>query len=164
MTIELRPFTEAEYHRFFRGYEADPMVEPLPYVYHEESVSRSYHYNYHVRQNYLHLGILDDEHIPLGCFQLKRIDRENGRCEFGIILQKPTLQDRGIGTLAIRQGMEIAKNRYEIKTMLGDTSSENGRMIHLFEKLGFRLTERVPGAYRLVNGQPGDRLVYKINL
>ncbi|MCR4877318.1 MAG: GNAT family N-acetyltransferase [Clostridiales bacterium] len=163
MTIELRPFTEPEYHEFFRNYVPDPVMEPGPYKYNREVISRSFHYNYHVRENYAHYGIFA-ENRPAGCFQLKRIDSTRKYCEFGIILQNEAWMNRGIGTQAIRLGLEIAGKRFGIQTVMGDTSSLNHRMIRVFEKLGFSLVETVPDAFRMVNGQPGDRLVYEIDL
>ena len=164
MHILLRPFTEPEYHQFFQGYEADPLMEPMPFVYNHESVSRSYHYNYHLRQNYAHFGIFLSDGTPVGCFQLKRINSETRSCEFGIILQSAEVKGRGIGTEAVRQGMMIARTEYGIETLLGDTSSSNIPMRRVFEKLGFHLVERVEHAFRLVNGCEDDRLVYRISL
>ena len=79
-------------------------------------------------------------------------------------MQNESWMNRGIGTQAIRLGLEIAGKRFGIRTVMGDTSSLNHRMIRVFEKLGFRLVETVPDAFRMVNGQPGDRLVYEIDL
>ena len=74
--IQLRTFTEEEYHRFFRRYQPDPMMDSSPFRYNREQISRSYLYNHGgYRENYVHLGIfLDDE--PVGSFQLKRMDQE----------------------------------------------------------------------------------------
>ena len=59
--IELRTFTEAEYHAFFRRYQSDPMMDPVPFRYSREQVSRSYLYNHGgYRENYVHLGIFRD--------------------------------------------------------------------------------------------------------
>ena len=163
MTILLRPFTEPEYHQFFRNYVPDPVMEPGPHKYNQEAISRSYHYNYHVRENYAHYGIFAEKQ-PAGCFQLKRIDRNRKYCEFGIILQNESWMNRGIGTEAIRQGMGLARNQFGIETLMGDTSSRNTRMVRVFKKLGFELVETVPDAFLLVNGQPGDRLVFEADL
>ena len=164
MKIELRPYTEKEYQQFFQGYVADPLMEPMPFVYNRESVSRSYQYNYFHRDHYAHFGIFNEQQEPLGCFQLKRMDEEKRRCEFGIILQNDKVKDQGIGTLAILQGMEIARTRYNMTRIMGDTSSRNLRMKHIFEKLGFRLIETVPNAFLLDYNLPGDRLIYEKDL
>ena len=51
-----------------------------------------------------------------------------------------------------------------MKTLIGDTMGRNKRMIRVFEKLGFQLTERIPASFELPDGQKEDRLVYKIIL
>ena len=96
--------------------------------------------------------------------QLKRMNREKGVCEFGIILQNDSCKNRGIGTEAIRLGMEAARDLYGMKTLIGDTMGRNKRMIRVFEKLGFQLTEKIPASFELPDGQKEDRLVYRINL
>ena len=158
--IELRAFTEAEYHLFFRHYISDPLMDPSPFRYDREQVSRSYAYNHSgYRTDYVHFGIfLDGE--PVGSFQLKRMDSLRKSCEFGIILQHDGVKNRGIGTEAIRLGMAIAREQYGITTIIGDTMGRNRRMIHVFEKLGFRLTETVPRAFEFSDGHREDRLVF----
>lgn len=163
MVIQLRPLTEPEYHCFFQKYVSDPIMEPFPFVYNREAVERSYVYNYQVRKQYAHYGIFEGEE-PVGCLQLKRMDEKNKSCEFGIILRDDSCKNRGIGTQAIRMGMNLARTCYGMKTILGDTASRNKRMIRVFEKLGFTLIETVPGAFRLTDGRPDDRLVYRKDL
>ena len=162
--VELRTFTEKEYHRFFRGYESDPLMDPVSFVYNKEQISRSYAYNHGgYRENYAHFGIfLDGE--PVGSFQLKRMDPERKTCEFGIILQNNAVKNRGIGTEAIRLGLEAARDRFGMNTVIGDTMGRNKRMIHVFEKLGFTLVETVPGSFELPGGVREDRLVFQKNL
>ena len=162
--VELRTFTEKEYHAFFRHYRSDPMMDPLPFRYNREQISRSYAYNHDgYRNNYVHLGIFLDGK-PVGSFQLKRIDTEKKTCEFGIILQNDSLKNRGIGTEAIRLGIRTAYRDYGIRTVIGDTMGRNKRMIRVFEKLGFTLSEVVPGAFQLPDGVVEDRLVYEKHL
>ena len=164
MTITLRPFTEPEYHLFFQKYESDPLMEPVPYIYNQEAVSRSYEYNYKIREHYAHYGIFLDSIIPVGCFQLKRMDMNLRHCEMGIILQKEEYKNQGIGTNAVFQGMLIARNDFSMKKMYGDTASRNYRMRRVFEKLGFDLIETVPNAFLLIDGRPDDRLIYERDL
>lgn len=163
MPVILRPFTEPEYHLFFQHYEADPLMEPLPYKYNRENVSRSFEYNYRIRTNYAHFGIFLDEK-PVGCFQLKRIDKITKQCEFGIILQNDNYKNHGIGTEAIQQGMIIAKKDFLMKKILGDTSSKNLRMVRVFEKLSFQLIETVHDAFIYEDGRKADRLIYQRDL
>ena len=143
---------------------SDPLMDPSPFHYNREQVSRSYLYNHGgFRSDYVHMGIFYDK-IPVGSFQLKRMDPEKRSCEFGIILQNDSCKNRGIGTEAIRLGMEAARDLYGMKTLIGDTMGRNKRMIRVFEKLGFQLTEKIPASFELPDGQKEDRLVYRINL
>ncbi len=163
-SIELRTFTEQEYHDFFREYISDSFMNSSPFVYNREQISRSYAYNHGgYRTDYEHFGIFM-EGRPVGSFQLKRINRNEKKCEFGIILQNDSVKDMGIGSEAIRQSMRIARDKYGMETLEGETMSSNTRMIRVFEKLGFSLTETVPSAYRLPDGSIEDRLVYQISL
>lgn len=145
---------------FFRQYRADPMMDPSPFRYSREQVSRSYAYNHGgYRDNYVHLGIFL-KNDPVGSFQLKRMDPEKKQCEFGIILRDDSVKNRGIGTEAIRMGIRLARDRYGIKTVIGDTMGRNRRMMHVFEKLGFTLSEIVPDAFELPDGSREDRYIY----
>ena len=159
--IELRTFTEPEYHAFFRCYQSDPLMDPVPFHYNREQISRSYAYNHGgYRPDYVHLGIFM-EGKPVGSFQLKRMDRIQKSCEFGVILQHDGVKNRGIGTEAIREGIRIAQEEYGMRTIIGDTMGRNKRMIRVFEKLGFTLCEHIPGAFELPDGQREDRLIYR---
>ena len=145
--ITLSPFTEEQYHRFFREYVQDPAMSYVPFRYNREQISNSYRYNYGgFQKGYAHYGIFLNE-IPVGSFQLKRIDPERKTCEFGIILQNDSVKNRGIGSAAIMEGMRIAREIYGMKTIFGDTMGRNHRMIHVFEKLGFRLVEKIPDSF-----------------
>jgi len=162
--LEVRTFTEEEYHDFFRHYIPDPVTDSSPFKYNREQISRSYLYNHGgYRQDYVHFGVFLNQK-PVGSLQLKRMNQQNHTCEFGIILQNDEIKDRGIGTASIRRLMELAREQYGINIMIGDTMGRNKRMIHVFEKLGFELVETVPNAFELSDGKREDRLVYQKNL
>ena len=158
--LVVRTFKEEEYHTFFKGYIPDPMMDASPFSYSYEQISRSYRYNHcGFRPDYVHYGAFLDQ-APVGSLQLKRMDRENHSCEFGIILQNDSVKNRGIGTAAIQKLMQIARERHGMEMMIGDTMQRNKRMIHVFEKLGFELVETVPDAFECSDGEKDDRLVY----
>lgn len=159
--ITLRHFTEEEYHAFFRGYEPDPVIDPVPFVYDEQQISKSYQYNHdRSRENYCHYGIFLDQR-PVGSFQLKRIDMGKERCEFGIILQNEAVRNKGIGTAAIRLGIAEARNRFGIGIIAGDTLGRNKRMQRVFDKLGFQLKETRFSSVRFPDGTIDDCLIYE---
>ena len=162
--ISLSPFSEEQYHAFFREYVPDPLMTSTPFIYNYEQISRSFQYNYGgFQKGYAHFGIFLDQ-IPVGSFQLKRMDFDKGTAEFGIILQNDRYKNKGIGTQAIIAGMEIARSDYGIHTIYGETMSRNYRMKRVFEKLGFKLVETVPNAYQLPDGCFEDRLVWVKNM
>ena len=162
--LELRAFEEEEYHAFFKHYVPDPMMDPSPFIYNREQISRSYLYNHGgYRPDYVHYGAFIGQKA-VGSLQLKRIDLEKHSCEFGIILQNDEVKDQGIGTAAILELMLLARDQYGINLMIGDTMKRNKRMIRVFEKLGFELVETVPEAFALPDGQKEDRLVYHKHL
>ena len=164
MKITLSPFTEEGYHLFFRGYVPDPLMSSAPFRYSREQISNSYRYNYGgFQKGYAHFGIFLDD-VPVGSFQLKRMDPEKQTCEFGIILQSDRYKNQGIGTEAVRIGMEIARDRFGMRIIYGDTMGRNFRMRRVFEKLGFVLVETVADAFELPDGGHEDRLVYRIDL
>ena len=163
-TVSLAPFTEEEYHQFFRGYIQDPLMSSSVFRYNREQIANSYRYNYGgFQKGYAHYGIFLNN-VPVGSFQLKRIDPEKRSCEFGIILQCDRYKNRGIGTEAIRIGMQIAREKFQIKTIYGDTMARNIRMQRVFEKLGFILTETIHNAFELPEGGYEDCLVWKKQL
>ena len=162
--ITLSPFSEEDYHRFFRGYISDPLMTSVPFRYNYEQISNSYRYNYGgYQKGYAHYGIFLDD-IPVGSFQLKRMDPEKQTCEFGIILQNDHYKNRGIGTEALRIGLDIARNQFHIRMVYGDTAGRNIRMQRVFQKLGFKLCETIPDAFEMADGSRDVRLVWKKEL
>lgn len=162
--IVLLPFSYEEYHDFFSCYVPDPRIDPQPFRYNREQIDRSYRYNYGgFQENYVHLGVFRDRD-PVGALQLKRMNRETGTCEFGIILRDENVRNQGIGTRAVELAMQKARDEFHMRTMIGDTIGRNHRMIRVFEKLGFSLIETVPGAVELPDGSREDRLVFRKEL
>ena len=136
------------------------MMDPYPFIYNREQISRSYAYNHcGYRPDYRHFGVFLN-HEPVGSVQLKRMDPVRKQCEFGIILRDDSVKNRGIGTEAIRRVMDIARDQYQMTAIIGDTMGRNKRMMHVFDKLGFTLVETVRGAFEMPDGSAEDRYVY----
>ena len=162
--IKVSPFTEEQYHAFFRGYITDPLMSDIPFHYNREQVSNSFRYNYGgFQKGYAHYGIFLDD-LPIGSFQLKRINPETRTCEFGIILQSDRYKNHGYGTKAIRIGLEIARKDFHVHIVYGDTMGRNLRMQRVFEKLGFILCETVPDAYQISDSQYESRQIWMKHL
>lgn len=143
MNVELKPFSREEYHAFYQNYEADPMMDPLPYRYQYTHVDRSFDYDQTRREWYPTFGIFADGKA-VGILSLKRIDREKKRCEIGLVLMNDSVKNKGYGTQAMRLGMKLAVEQYGVNAVWADTMGCNTRMQHILEKLSFRLVERVP--------------------
>lgn len=162
--LVLRIFDEEEYHAFFRQYVPDPLMDPSPFEYNREQISRSYLYNHGgYRPDYAHYGAFIGQKA-VGSLQLKKIDQQKHTCEFGIILQNDEVKNQGIGTAAIRELIIIARDQYGIKTIIGNTMRRNKRMIRVFEKLGFELIETIAEGFDLPDGKKEDKLVYHKHL
>lgn len=156
--VTLRPFTREEYHAFYEAYEPDPIMDPNPYRYSYEHVDRSYDYDLSRRDVYPVFGIFTAGGEPVGTLSLKRVDRERGQCEIGIVMRDERCKNRGFGTQALRQGIAYAADTLGLRRICGDTMGSNLRMQHLFAKLGFRLVSRVAHVYDM-----GDRWEDKLD-
>lgn len=163
MSIELRPFTREEYHDFYRCYQPDPLMDPNPYHYSHEHVDRCFDYDLSRKDWYPVFGIFDDVGCPVGTLALKRIDTLYKRCELGVMLANDSVKNRGYGTAAIKQAIDMAQNVYGLEHILADTMGQNLRMQHVLEKLGFRFVERTEHVYDM-KGHWEDRLDYVLDL
>ena len=162
-TVMLRPFTRAEYHDFYEEYESDPLMDPRPYRYSWEQTERRFDAELARVAWYPSFGIFLPDGYPAGCLSLKRIDRENGCCEIGIILQHDGLKGQGIGTQAMREGIRLAREQYGVRRIMADTAGCNLRMQHVLEKLGFRLSERIAYGFDFIDHWE-DKLRYVLEV
>lgn len=161
--IILRPFTRAEYHDFFEGYENDPAMDPRAYRYNPEKTDLAFDKMQARADWYPEFGIFLPDGYPAGCLSLKRIDRENACCELGIIMQHDGLKNQGLGTQAIRAGIQLAYEQYGVHRIIADTAGGNMRMQHILEKLGFKLIERTPYGCDMMDHWE-DRLRYMLEV
>lgn len=160
MSVILRPFTREEYHDFFRRYVPDPIMDPRPYRYQWEHVERCYDYDLSRKDWYPNFGIFDSDGMSVGILSLKRIDNVYHRCEIGLMMVDDTCKGKGYGTDALRQAIRLAQERYDVRTILADTTGSNHRMQHLLDKLGFQLVERSEAAFDF-GAHREDRLHYE---
>ena len=157
--VVLRPFTREEYHDFYQRYEPDPLMDPNPYRYRCEYVDRCFDFEQTRMDWYPVFGIFDHTDQPVGSLAWKRIDTLYKRCELGIVMADDSCKNRGFGTEAIRQAIEMARERYGLEQMLADTTGSNLRMQHVLEKLGFTLVSRTAAFYDMKDRWE-DRLDY----
>lgn len=150
-SVTLRPFTREEYHVFYQDYVADPIMDPNVYHYSREYVDRCYDYNLSRQSWYPIFGIFTEDGECVGTLSLKRIDPQEKRCEIGIMLRDDTCKNRGYGTQALRQAIQIARDVYHVEHIYADTMGSNTRMQHIFDKLGFRFIGRTHDVYNMGN-------------
>jgi RimJ/RimL family protein N-acetyltransferase len=79
----------------------------------------------------------------VGEVSLFDIDRTNKRAEFGICIFDPDYWGKGYGTEAGRLFLRDASQRFGLKLFYLFTAQANKRGIGSFEKIGFKITERL---------------------
>lgn len=106
----------------------------------------------------------DGVHVGWVCeyYDLDYIENKENVVAIGIDLPEPECREKGVGTAAIRQYIQLLKERGHKKIFM-QTWSGNHRMIHVIEKLGFTEYYRAK-ELREVNGKLYDALTFVINL
>lgn len=79
----------------------------------------------------------------IGEVSLTDIDRLKRKAEFSIVLFDPAYWGRGYGSEAARLVLVEAAKRFDLELFYLFTAADNKRAIRAFEKLGFRITERL---------------------
>lgn len=79
----------------------------------------------------------------IGEVSLTDIDRLKRRAEFSIVLFDPAYWGRGYGSEAAKLFLAEAAKRLDLELFYLFTAADNKRAIRAFEKLGFRITERL---------------------
>ena len=85
------------------------------------------------------------------------------RGELGIAL-KEKFFNLGLGSILVKEALHIARNAGFEQVELG-VFADNPRAIHVYEKLGFKRTGVIPGAYKLKNNVYCEeiQMIYHIN-
>ena len=131
----LMEYTRDRCHEIFRSYIPDPMMTYDPYEYDNKKTDR--YFDTKVQEtNRLYFAIVVDGNT-VGEIQLKRIDFEQGHGTLSIVIVNDKYKNKGYGSEAIRQLIEIAKERLGIKTIYADAIHRNIRSQHVLEKIGF---------------------------
>lgn len=79
----------------------------------------------------------------IGQVSLFDIDKVKRQAEFGVVLFAPPYWGQGYGTEAARLFLTDACRRFDLELVYLSTAQDNKRAIRSFEKLGFRITERL---------------------
>lgn len=135
--IYLKTFSREEYHRYWKDYVADPVMDPNNYVYDKEKVDKKYEEITEKESWYPRAGIFLYDDTPIGETSFKRIDYKKSRCELGIALVNDNYKSLGYGTEAVELAIDYIFNTLKLKYIYADTMGSNIRMQKIFERLGF---------------------------
>lgn len=147
--VTLSPMTRSMCHRYFQGFEPDPVLYMdmslfQPFTYDAAWVDA--HYDRQLAKKRLLYAIMLDEEI-VGGVSLKDIDEQERTCTLSIHLKNDSVKGRGIGTAAERLALAYAFDKLGMRLVNADTVIKNTRSQHVLEKVGFRFL-REEGIFR----------------
>lgn len=158
--IEIRRFTNYEYHTFWRNYIPDGLVDNKYYIYNKEKVDISFKKNEKNRERNKVVGIFNTEGFPIGIISFKKMDYIKQQCEIELMMVNNKYKDRGFGSAAFRLCVEHIFNELQFKNIFIHIMSENRVMQYIALKNNFCLVSTDKDYYNL-NGKKQDRLSYK---
>jgi len=159
--ICLRTFTREEYHKFWKAYIADPVMDPNFYVYDKNNVDERYDCITEKESWYPRVGIFLSNGTPIGELSFKRINHKKSQCEFGIAFANDEYKALGYGTEAIEMAIDYVFNTLKLKYIYADTMGSNLRMQRIFDKFGFEFFNREEHCYDM-HDRWEDKLDYKL--
>ncbi|QAT39692.1 GNAT family N-acetyltransferase [Clostridium sp. JN-9] len=140
--IYLRTFKREEYHRYWKSYVPDTIMDPDTYVYDREKVDKNYDSITEKELWYPRVGIFLPEGTPIGILSFKRINYEKSQCELGIALANDNYKGFGYGTEAIELAINYVFNTLKLKKIYADTMGSNLKMRRIFDKFGFEFINK----------------------
>jgi len=140
--IYLRTFTKEEYHKYWRSYVADPIMDPDIYVYNAESIDKRYDAITEKESWYPTVGIFLSDETPIGAVSFKRINYEKSRCELGIVIGNDNYKGLGYGTKAVELAIYYVFNTLKLKHIYADTMGSNVKMQRIFNKFRFEFINK----------------------
>ncbi len=157
--ISLRTCTREEYHRIWKAYVADPIMDPDFYFYDEKTVDKMYDSIVKKEAWYPRVGIFLSQVTTIGEVSFKRIDYEKSRCELGIALVNDNYKGLGYGTEAVKLAIDYAFNTLKLKYIFTDTMGSNIAMQKIFNKFGFEFINKAEHFYDM-HDRWEDKLEY----
>lgn len=94
-------------------------------------------------------AIVSQDGALIGDLELEHIAWRAGRAEIRISIGDKRYWDRGIGTAALREGLEVAFAELACERVYLRVTEDNARALHVYRKLGFRKTGVLPPSDRL---------------
>lgn len=98
---------------------------------------------------------------PIGELAYGEYNKVEKSCRLAIKIGETSCQGRGYGKEALQWFMEFLHKEYGITTILIDSIHDNAAAVHLYEKLGFAETERIPDYWTDETGKAHDIIFYE---
>ena len=136
--IELKTYTLARCHAFWREYISDPAMWDKAFVYDPQWVEQYYQKKV-MDESRRFFAICHEDHV-VGETQLKYIDFEKSCGTMSIHFSCDKYKNRGFGTQAERLLVEYAFSELGLATVYADCVLRNTRSQHVLEKNGFIYT------------------------
>lgn len=125
------------YKRWFRDYEVQRLLGPLPVPMTDESEDAWYEQASTSTDTYtFSIRTLADD-VLIGNCGLFNLDRKNRSAEFGIVIGEKDYWGRGYGTDAIRPLLRFAFDELNLHRVELRVYDFNERGVRAYEKLGF---------------------------
>ena len=137
-------------------------MDPDPYVYDSDHVDKLYGRCEERKAYYPTFGVFLTSGLPIGLMNLKRIDRENSRCELAIVLSNHAYKGKGYGSEAVQLLVEYAFYGLNLDHINSDTMGSNIRMQRIMDRLGFQLLNREERRYDM-HDRWEDKLNYQLD-
>ncbi|MCB2290899.1 GNAT family N-acetyltransferase [Clostridium sp. CS001] len=147
--INLRTFTREEYHKYWKSYVADSVMDPTAYVYDEKRVDKNYDSITEKESWYPRVGIFLPSEFPIGELSFKRINHEKSQCELGIVLANDNYKGLGYGTEAVELAVDYIFNSLNLNYIYADTMGSNLKMQGILKRLGFKLVSKENQYYNM---------------
>ncbi len=86
---------------------------------------------------------MKEDDRPVGSSYLRDIDRQQGTAEYGIFIGEADARGIGLGYEILSATMQYAYETLGLKKVIARATSTNIASIHIFEKYGFAITQRI---------------------
>lgn len=111
----------------------------------------------------LMLLIVDNaSNLVIGHAALYNMDPTMQNADFGILIGRPEYWNRGVGRLATKKMLELAKELFQISTIRLHVLASNSRAIHLYASIGFQITGKLPDPV-MKNGETVNIITMEFN-
>jgi len=135
--VEITNMNSDYAHKLFKDFKNDRSLfenedDFKEYVYSKEKIDS--YVETKAKEGYKLLAVLYKEDV-VGEIRLK--EQNLNVYELGIVLKDDHYKNKGLGTVALKKGLDYAKHVLGIQSIIVEILKTNERSIHVFKKLGF---------------------------